>query len=138
MSHARKYFVVSLPALCIVAFLAGCASKPQVLPAQSHAPLPPDQVKIYESVPSKYEDLGMLRLEMTAQYRWDELGDATAAIDEMKNQAAAKGANGLLLRNGAESNVYANARYNGTYLQVPVRTGKPPAIFAQAIYVPAK
>src|SRR3954469_5932624 len=69
----------------VAAFVAGgCASKPEVLPAQPHAPSSPAQVKIFSKAPKKYEQLGTILLTVTAPYKWDDRGDATPAFDAMK------------------------------------------------------
>jgi hypothetical protein len=67
--------------------------------------------------------------------RWDERGDADAGFDRLKADAAARGANGLLLQapaGAADARVLAG--YKGDYYQVPLQT-KPRAAVAQAIYV---
>jgi len=121
-----------LMALLIVA-LSGCGST--VMPPTSHDPTSPDQVKIYQKAPNKYEGLGTVTVPIGADVRWDEKGDADAGFQKLRAAAAERGANGLLLTapDGA-TNAVVTAGYKGTYYQVPVQMN-PKGAVAQAIWV---
>ena len=130
--YARRVWVGVVAAIVS----AGCSSQPKVLPAQPHAPSSPDKVKLYQSGPAKYEQLGTIMLVITPQYQWDEKGDATPAFDAMKQRAAAEGANGVLLEPlPGQSNARALASYHGQYFKVPVKSDVPRVAVGQAIYV---
>ncbi len=81
--------------LVAVAGLGACA--PEVVPATSHLATTPDQVKIYQKQPAKYQRLGIVTHLVTSTTQWDENGDATPAFNDLIAKANALGANGLLL-----------------------------------------
>jgi len=88
---------VLAPVCVLVAsfLLNGCAS-PKLVPAQSHAPSDPASVMLYQQPPpKKYEVLG--KVEITENLRWQDNGDVSPVVEEMKTKAAQLGANGLLL-----------------------------------------
>ena len=137
MSQSRMFAAVALlMALCIT---AGCASKSKSAGPRVLAATTPEQVKIYQTAPKKYEPLAVLVLEIKPEYRWDHRGNANAAFDEMKRQAAALGANGLLLQAPpGQTTALALAGNYGEFYEVPMTTAKPRSAVAQAIYVPSK
>ena len=115
----------------------GCASKSKVAPSTGpRTPTTADQVKIYEKAPKKYEVLGAVTVAPSATVRWDERGNADAGFEQLKAQAATRGANGLLLQaeSGSDPDGFITAGYKGTYYQVPVRDN-PKSAMAQAIWV---
>jgi hypothetical protein len=145
MNFKRQLFA-GMSILTAMIFVFGCES--EVLPnSGNHPPLQPDQVKIYQKQPKKYEELGMIEVPTTAEMRWDQRGDSTAGFEALKAKAAAMGANGVLLvdpnrhvdkdldPNRAEGNAAVTAGYKGKFYQVPLRAGTPPTAVAQAIYV---
>jgi hypothetical protein len=72
---------------------------------------------------------------VTGEVRWDARGDANAGFEQLKAQAANKGANGVLLvADPGESDIAVTAGYMGTFYQVPVKENPRTAV-AQAIYV---
>jgi hypothetical protein len=128
----------SLAAVCvgaILALLAGCTHE-QPKASAPRPPTSPDQVTFYQKTPaSKYETLGTVTVPVGGAIRMDERGDATAAFVEMKKQAAAKGANGILLdEDKVPSDVVVTASYNGTFYTVPVNR-QPRAAKGEAIWV---
>jgi len=128
--------------LCGVAgallFLVGCAAKPIVVPATSHQAVSVDQVKIYDAEPYKYEMLGNVELPMTPEMKFNAKGEYDPAMDALKAAAAAKGANGLLLKmDTSEINGLAGVQYHGKFYQVGARhtpDGKK-ILVGKAIYV---
>ena len=113
--------------------LAACA--PEVLPTKPHAALDMAQVKIYQTEPAKYEKLGMITLKVPSTEHWEQTADATNGMDELRKQAAARGANGVLLIDGEHLEYrMAGVLYGGSQYLVPLRKD-PLTIAAQAIYV---
>jgi hypothetical protein len=114
----------------------GCSGK-AVQPAGPRAPTTPDQVTIYPKLPSKdYEVLGTVVVPLGGDVRFDERGEAVAGFDRLKAQAAALGANGLLLEIKPEQfDVLATTGYHGTFYKVPIKLDPRRAV-ADAIYVP--
>ena len=82
---------VSLLAL----LLAACASGSAIVTGAKRTPLDPSHVKLYAEAPAKYEVIGVVSAKsaagLTAQ------GSEDYAVQELKNQAAKLGANGVLL-----------------------------------------
>ena len=135
MSTASKFMIVLATLLSIVT--VGCASKPKVLPAQPHQPVPGAQVKIYQKAPKEYEQLGTVTLKNAPQYKWDQRGDADAAMQELQKRAGAMGANGLLLQAlPGQASALVGVGYMGNDYEIPVDTKATPHVaVAQAIYV---
>ena len=128
------FAVAAFAAVAVAA--AGCASKPEVIPFSGpRPPTRPDEVKVYQDPPQKYEMLGPVSVAITPETRWDERGDATEGFRRLRSAAAAKGANGILLN--AQPGTYdyrATAEDRGAYYQVPIRK-QPHAAIAEAIFV---
>ena len=121
--------------LLLIVMNSGCAS-PEMVPATKHAPSDPTYVAIYQKEPRKYENLGLIQEIVTPDMKWDERGDSTAGFEKLKAQAAAKGANGVLLKLPEGSFDYlVLAGYKGAYYQVPVKEGEPKTVMAAAIYM---
>ncbi len=121
--------------LMVGAFVGAlCSCGPEVVPSSGpRQATVPDAVKIYQEKPSKYEDLGLLTLAITPDLAWDRNGDANAAFDRMKEQAAALGANGLLLDvDHSHYDILTQAGYHAKFYQVPMRNK---TAFAEAIFV---
>ena len=136
----RRFPLQILPALsalvAVAAFLGGCAS-PKVVPTQRHEPSTPTAVQIYQKAPAKdYEILGTVSLKGSEKYRWDNRGNADAAFDELKRQAAAMGANGLLMdAPPGATDARVTAGYHGEFYQIPVKLPRPVTAIATAIFV---
>jgi hypothetical protein len=131
-------FVPVLPALmALVAFVGGGCATPKVVPATKHDPATPGAVQIYQKPPAKdYEILGTVTLKASEQYKWDNRGNADAAYDELKRQAAALGANGLLMdAPPGATDARVTAGYHGEFYQIPVKLPPPVTAVATAIYV---
>jgi len=120
--------------IAMFVFTLGCES--EIVPATAHDPIAPAQVKIYQKAPQKYEVLGTVEVPVGGEVRWDNRGDADAGFKKLQELAAAKGANGVLLKT-APNIPSVTAGYNGVYYQVPIRLsdGKPTAAWAEAIFV---
>jgi hypothetical protein len=132
---------ILVPAVVLVAsfLLQGCAS-PKVVPAQSHSPSDPSSIKLYQQPPPlTYEVLG--KVEATENLRWQENGDVTPVVEDLKAKAARMGANGLLLTidTAAEPDArLVGGNYEGTLYQFPFRDLPQRTAYARAIYVHPK
>jgi hypothetical protein len=124
-----------LAAGAVVLGLAGCAS-PEIVPSSGpRPPTAPQQVKVFQKAPAKYELLGPVAITAQPGATWDEKGNATAGFDRMRSAAAALGANGLLL--AADPGTYdrmVTVGDAGKFYQVAVR-GRPPTAVGHAIFV---
>jgi hypothetical protein len=116
--------------------ICGCSSHEVVPSTGNRAPTRPEDVKIYAKHPRKYERLGVVSVAVTPEVRFDERGDANLGFDRLKAQAAARGANGLLLPPGGVegSDATATVGYHGTFYQVPLKA-QPRTAMGEAIYV---
>jgi hypothetical protein len=116
--------------------LYGCAG-PRVMPARSHAPSDPAAVMLYQQPPpKKYEVLG--KVEVTENLKWQDNGDVTAVVDELKDKAARLGANGLLLTIDPSAEPDARlvgGNYQGTLYRFPFRDLPFRTAYARAIHV---
>jgi hypothetical protein len=138
MRATRPFGALTAPlaAAVVLLLLVGCSSH-EVVPSQGpRAATRAQDVKIYQKQPRKYERLGVVSVPVTPEIRFDERGDANLGFDRLKAQAAARGANGLLLPvEGVEgSDAHATVGYHGTFYQVPLRA-KPRTAMGEAIYV---
>ncbi|MGE5610944.1 MAG: hypothetical protein ACM359_16965 [Bacillota bacterium] len=131
--RALSFLTVSTALVAFV--LAGCASHEVVSSSGPRPPTTPDQVTLYQKHPKRYEQLQLVTLPITPEMKWNERGDANAAFDALKAQAAAVGANGLLLIvNPGEYEYLVTAGYHGTFYQLPMRRD-PKAAVVQAVFV---
>lgn len=127
----KSHFVLMFAAGLLI--LAGCGS--QIVPAQPHSPTTLDQVKIYQDPPKKYEILSTVSLVIPPDMTWDQNGNANSGFDQLRQAAAAQGANGVLLDQNTPSATYqTKAGYNGTFYNVPMHRDPKTAV-AEAIFV---
>lgn len=78
--------------------LTGCSTSSHVLLGTPRPPIAPESVRVYVQPPPKYEQIATINassqgsLALTSQQNMDK------AIERMKKEAAALGANGVLLQ----------------------------------------
>jgi len=112
----------------------GCAS--EVVPSSGpRPPTDPAQVKFFEKEPRRYELLGNIEVPIGGDVHWDKRGEANAGMEQLKAQAAQRGANGVLLMGDDPQMLKAGVSYKGQFYHVPIRSGKPDAAVGRAIYV---
>ena len=83
----------------------------------------------------EFDSLGTVEVPVGGDVRWDRNGDATPGFEKLKAAAAARGANGILLKPGGSDVESVVAGYRGKFYPVPVRRGTPSVAVAPAIYV---
>ena len=111
--------------LCVVLFLVGCAtgSGTTVVTGEPKVAVDPAIVKLYVEPPITYEVIGLVRAKSASG--WTDQESMDYAVEELKNQAAKLGANGVLLSStGVETSTYVGSMYtygigNSTY-SIPV------------------
>ncbi len=79
----------------LVLFLCSCLSGSVVITGEERPPTDPTHVKIYFSKPDKAESIGLVRSSGDAGFAHQQ--DYDNAINELKEQAARIGANGIVL-----------------------------------------
>ena len=118
----------------LVLFVAGCASGSTIVTGAKRPPIDPNQVKLYLQPPSNYEVIGIVNASSDAG--WTEQGSQDYAVQELKNQAAKLGANGVLLTTtGEKTSTVVGGYGTGYFYAIPV-TAK--TVSGQAIYVDDK
>jgi len=75
--------------------LAGCAGVSRVMLAPARAPLDPAQVQVYSVPPPGSQEIA--QLEASSAVGFGTQGQADAAVARLKREAAALGANGVVL-----------------------------------------
>jgi hypothetical protein len=88
---SKKSMLVSLLALS----LAACATGSAIVTGAKRTPLDPSRVKLYTETPAHYEAIGIVSASSGAGFT--KQGSEDYAVQELKNQAAKLGANGVLL-----------------------------------------
>ena len=89
-----------LPLLGVLLAVTGCASTSKVMLGQSRAPTDPALVQIYSTPPPG--SIEIAQLESTSAAGFGTQGQTDAAVMRLKKEAAALGANGVILM-GVES-----------------------------------
>lgn len=80
--------------LALVA-LAGCASTSKVMLGPARPPIPAEAVRVYVDPPVRFQEIA--RLEADSAIGFGTPGQTDSAIATLRREAAALGANGLLL-----------------------------------------
>lgn len=82
-------------ALALSLLAAGCASTSKVMLGQARAPVDPATVRIYSTPPAGSVEIA--QLESSSAVGFGTQGQTDAAIARLKREAAALGANGVIL-----------------------------------------
>ena len=140
-------FSVSTRTIGVVAaiLLAGCASS-HVLVGTARPPISPDQVKIYLHPPAKYEEIAIIDASSRGSPAFTDQQKMNKVINRLKQEAAAVGANGVLLSDvgdqavGSVGTGFGSATVNGN-TAVGTGFGVSAGVFQKsgkglAIYVP--
>ena len=121
----------NLITLLIAITLVACASGSSIVTGTKRTPLTPNQVKLYTEPPANYEVIGIVNASSDAG--WTEQGSVDYAVEELKNQAAKLGANGVLLGATGETTTTVVGGYGSGYIySIPV-TAK--TVSGKAIHV---
>jgi hypothetical protein len=88
-----KKFIVPALSLACAFLMIGCASGTHIITGETHPALKPSDVRLYQVPPPKFEIVGIVnsRTPGRHQHNMDD------AVDELKNQAAEIGANGIII-----------------------------------------
>ncbi|MGY1530213.1 hypothetical protein [Luteimonas sp. A649] len=87
-------FVIAFIAALV---LSGCASS-HVLVGQAREPISAEQVRLYVEPPARYETVALLEASNRGALNFTDQQRTNTVIERMKEEAAALGANGILLQ----------------------------------------
>lgn len=104
----------AIAALIAVLLVSACATGSAVVTGTKRPAIAPSAVQLYSKPPAEYDVVGIV--EASSDAGLTEQGSMDYAVEELKKQAAAIGANGLLITSVGERRLA-------------------PAIVAEAIYV---
>lgn len=90
MTTLRALLVVSA-----LAILAGCASTSKIMLGPARPAVAPESVRVYVEPPTRFEEIA--RLESDSPIGFGTPGQTDSAIARLRREAAALGANGVLL-----------------------------------------
>ncbi|KRG73576.1 hypothetical protein ABB28_10425 [Stenotrophomonas chelatiphaga] len=82
-------------AAAVLLLVAGCASTSRVMLGQARAPIDPAQVQVYSTPPAGSVEIA--QLESSSAVGFGTQGQTDAAVARLKRDAAALGANGVIL-----------------------------------------
>lgn len=117
--------------LIAILFLAGCASGSSIVVGETKEAIDPSQVKLYLETPDIYEVIGIVTASSDAG--WTEQDSVDYAVEELKNQAANLGANGVLIESTGSQNSTVVGGYGTGYLYTIPVTAK--SVTGKAMYV---
>lgn len=100
----------SVITLFLAVFLTGCASS-HVLVGAARPPIEPEQVRVYLEPPASYETVALLEASNRGALNFTDQGRTNTVIWRLKEEAAALGANGILLQ--GMGNQYAGSVGSG-------------------------
>jgi hypothetical protein len=114
-----------------LAVLVGCATGSVIITGNVRPAIDPMEVKIYLELPSQYEIIGIVEassdVEISSQAAQDRV------VNELKNQAAKIGANGVVLTNTGTQSGGMSGFYSGGVFYASSSETK--TAHGQAIYV---
>jgi hypothetical protein len=117
--------------ILLFSFLFACASGSVVITGQVRPAIDPSEVMLYLDPPSQYDTIGLIEASSDVEFSSQAAQDRV--IDQLKNNAAKIGANGVLLLNigtgdGGTSGFYYGGMFYATTSKIKIAQAK-------AIYV---
>ncbi len=91
-----RFFMAALSAV----YLSGCATGSTLVTGVKRVAINSEQVRVYHSSPDNYEVIGMVK--SSSAMGFGEQHNLDLALEEIKEQAAKVGANGIILQNTGE------------------------------------
>ena len=117
-----------------VCMIISCASGTAIVTGTTRTAIKPEKVKLYLQPPTEYEVIAIIKASSDAG--WTAQGSQDYAVQELKNQAAQLGANGVLLGGtGTKTSTVVGGYGTGAIYAIPVEAE---VVSGQAIYVPGK
>jgi hypothetical protein len=125
-----RNIIIFLIAISLVA----CASGSSIVVGEVRKPIDPSQVKLYLESPEHYEIIGIVNASSDAG--WTEQQSVDYAVQELKNQAAKLGANGVFIESTGEQTSTVIGGQGTDYLYAIPVTAK--TVSGKAIFVIVK
>lgn len=118
--------------ICLIfLLLVGCASGSSIIVGQVRDPIDPSKVKLYLEAPANYEVIGIVKA--SSDSGWTEQDSVDYAVQELKNQAAKLGANGVFIETtGEQTSTVVGGQGTGYLYSIPVTSQ---IVSGKAIYV---
>lgn len=115
-----QFIILRNSIICLIAiFLMGCASGSSIVVGTVRESIDPSQVELYPESPQNYEIIGIVNASSDAG--WTEQQSVDYAVQELKNQAAKIGANGVLIESTGEQTSTVIGGYDAGYVYaIPV------------------
>ena len=127
-----QFAILRNNAICLIAiFLMGCASGSSIVVGTVREFIDPNQVKLYLESPPNYEIIGIVNASSDAG--WTEQQSVDYAVQELRNQAAKLGANGVLIESTGEQTSTVIGGYGTGYVYAIPVTAK--TVSGKAIFV---
>ena len=134
---------LQIAALTAVLLLSACAGSSRVMVGQARPPIDPAQVQIYTVVPAGAQEIA--QIESSSAIGFGTQGQTDAAVARLKADAAALGANGVVLMGVGSSGAsgggvsvgggsWGSSSYGGVGIGIPTQQKK---AVGMAIWVPA-
>jgi hypothetical protein len=93
MNPSRLYVFLSA-----IFLLAACATTSHVITGKVRPPIDAAQVRIYSTAPPAYEEIAVIDATSRSSFSFGDQKKMDAVIERLKKEAAALGANGVLLQ----------------------------------------
>lgn len=134
---------LQIAALSAVLLLSGCAGSSKVMVGQARPAIDPAQVQIYTVVPAGAQEIA--QIESSSAIGFGTQGQTDSAVARLKAEAAALGANGVVLMGVGSSGSsgggvsvgggsWGSSSYGGVGIGIPTQQKK---AVGMAIWVPA-
>ena len=112
-------------------FLVGCSTGSSIIVGEVRDSIDPIKVKLYLESPENYEVIGIVKA--SSGTGWTEQDSVNYAVEELKNQAAKLGANGVLIETTGKTTSTIIGGQGTSYLYaIPVSEQ---TVSGKAIYV---
>lgn len=116
--RARRLLLDSASLVLFALAIGGCASGSAIVTGTVRAPISSSQVTLFLEPPEEFETIGLVNA--SSDSGWTEQGSVDYAIQELKEQAAKLGANGVLLESSGERTATVYVASGSTLYPIPV------------------
>ena len=97
ITTAMKHLLCAAAAILIASFISGCATHVTII-GPARPPISPAAVRVYEAPPRHYEQIAIINSSAGTTWLFPDRDSLDDAIADLRREAAALGANGVLLQ----------------------------------------